>query len=250
MKLSDLFKSALSSLWSRRVRSFLTSLGVIIGVFAVAALLSVAEASVNSLNDSLSILNSEAIELWVNNPDIDFDYTDVEAMEEIDSIEVVSPYANMDAEVINGYISLQSRVVMTVESYKVAKNIEVHTGRFLLDIDQQEKTKSVVLGINVAINLFGGMDIIGEVIDINGDEFTVVGVLKDTPSSLFGNTNDYVFIPKSTGEGIFGFEGISQMSIKGVSDDSEISMKDIEEFLMIKYGDEDSYNIFSNDQAQ
>ncbi|XMB66452.1 ABC transporter permease [Mycoplasmatota bacterium zrk1] len=251
MRLTELIKSAFSSLWSRKIRSFLTSLGVIIGVFSVAALLSVAESSVREMNESLSILNSEAIEVWINDPDIELTMDDIKELGEDEFISAVAPYMVGNAEINKGLIDLNTSIIYTTSEYDEAKDLTVHNGRFILPIDQLEETNTVVLGINIALKLFANIDVLGETISINNVDFTIIGVLKETPSGLFGDTNEELIIPKSTAERYFGVEGINNIAIEAANkESSQETVEFLNRYLYLKFEDEESYNIYSNDQVQ
>ena len=147
MRFSELLKSALSSIWSRKVRSFLTSLGVIIGVFAVSALLSVGQASINRMNESMEDLNANLIDVSIFNQDIDFSLNEVEKISNMDNVDKAAPYISQSYKITNRSNTYSAKVVGTTPSWADVKDIKLNRGRFISSIDVENKSKSVVLGL-------------------------------------------------------------------------------------------------------
>jgi putative ABC transport system permease protein len=121
----------------------------------------------------------------------------------------------------------------------------ISSGRFVLDIDQENRNKVVVLGSNVATELFGFTSPVGNEVKIDGTTFKVVGVLSEQGEELQGSVDDMVLIPFTTAQRFLGQTVINSVDVKMASEETvEIGMVKIERFLYNQFsGDETSYNV-------
>lgn len=248
MRFTELIKSAFSSILSRKVRSFLTSLGVIIGVFAVAALLSVGEASIKQMNDLMSDLNANIVETSIQNEDIDISINEIEKLQESSSVQAAAPIARSNGTAKNGISEMQASIIGTTSGYAKIKDYKLTNGRFIISIDIEEKNNAAVLGQTVALRLFGHTDIVGQKFMLGDREFTVVGVLDKTKESLGENANEQVFIPLSTGQKLYEMGKITQFSMLAKSsDDINGAKQQARSLLNTKTSNENDYYISSSD---
>ena len=248
MRLIEIIKSAFASIFSRKVRSFLTSLGVIIGVFAVASLLSVGEASIAEMNESMSELNGNVIEVDIMDEKVAVSVDDVKLLQEADSVAASAPVANTRANASNGISEMQVAIRCTTEGYDRIKDYCIENGRFILPLDVEKKTDAVVLGQTVALKLFGHTDIIGKQIMMGDRAYTVVGVLAHTDQSLGENANEEVFIPISTAQTLFDVGKIMQFEVlASTADDIDTAKAKVRQLMGEKTSDADNYYINSSD---
>lgn len=248
MRFTELIKSAFSSILSRKVRSFLTSLGVIIGVFAVAALLSVGEASIKQMNDLMSDLNANIVEASIQNEDVDISINEIQKLQESSSVQAAAPYAQSNGTAKNGINEMQVSITGTTVGYAKIKDYNLTNGRFILPIDIEEKNSAAVLGQTVALRLFGHTDIVGQKFMLGDREFTVVGVLDKTKESLGENANEQVFIPLTTGEKLYDMGKTTQFSMLAKSsDDIDAVKQQAQSLLETKTSNENDYRIRSTD---
>lgn len=250
MRLSELLKSAFFSIWSRKVRSFLTSLGVIIGVFAVSALLSVGQASINQMNESMSDLNADIIDINLNNDDVSLSLSYINSLSDYESIQSVAPQITTSGELEKGNNSTNAKIVATTDAYKDVKDLSLSKGRFISKVDVDNKSKSVVLGLTKCLEMYSTYDVIGQRLYLNNIEFTIIGVLAEQKASFIINPNKEVYIPITTGQAYFDLGNIRNISVLPKEDMTDEANNNIKIFLNEKYESKDDYYISSAEDIQ
>lgn len=250
MRLSELLKSAFFSIWSRKVRSFLTSLGVIIGVFAVSALLSVGQASINQMNESMSDLNADIIDINLNNDEVNLSLSYINSLSDYESIQSVAPQITTSGELEKGNNSTNAKIVATTDAYKDVKDLSLSKGRFISKVDVDNKSKSVVLGLTKCLEMYSTYDVIGQRLYLNNIEFTIIGVLAEQKASLMINPNKEVYIPITTGQAYFDLGNIRNIAVLSKEDMTDEANNNIKIFLNEKYESKDDYYISSAEDIQ
>jgi putative ABC transport system permease protein len=249
LKLSQAFKIAFKNIVTNKLRAFLTMLGIIIGVSAVIALVSLGQGASQSVSDDVSSLGTTMVSVNIqgnSSSEEVVDYDEVMAFEEYSEVEAVSPTVSGSGTVKNGTTSMESVSISGVTpSYEDVQETTVSSGRFILDIDQENRNKIVLLGSNVATELFGFTSPVGNEVKIDGTTYKVVGVLAEQGEELQGSVDDMVLIPFSTAQRFLGQTVINSVDVKMSSEDTvEIGMAKIERFLYNQFsGDETSYNV-------
>jgi putative ABC transport system permease protein len=110
----------------------------------------------------------------------------------------VAPEVNSGAQIVTGSENLRSRVVGTTEAYLEVRDVEILEGRFITAQDVLRTATSVVLGYNVADELFGPFSPVGQIVRINNRAFTVIGVLEEQGGTTQGLLDDLVIMPITT----------------------------------------------------
>lgn len=190
-------KMAWKQLKTSKMRSFLTMLGIIIGVSSVILLVSLGKGVTDQVNSQMGDLGSNLVTVMntSTNPNDKFTYDDVLKYKNIDGVKSVSPELSGQVKATFDYKSKDLKLIGTNEQYKDARGLKLDKGRFLLPIDVEYGQKIAVIGPNVASDLFGFSDPIGEYIRVNGMPYKVVGVLKEKGASMMGSSDDQVFVP-------------------------------------------------------
>ena len=250
MRFLELLKSALSSIWSRKVRSFLTSLGVIIGVFAVSALLSVGQASINRMNESMEDLNANLIDVSVYNQEIDLSLNDVDKISNMDSVDKAAPYISQNYDITIKTNSFSAKVVGTTSSWADTKDIKLNRGRFISNIDVENRSKSVVLGLTICLEMFGNTDVIGEEIYIGDTKYVIVGVADEMNSTFMSNPNKEIYIPLTTMQEYYNIDNINNVSVLPKEGSAKEASNDINNFLSKKYPSKNDYHVSSDENMQ
>jgi len=250
MRLSELLKSAMSSIWSRKVRSFLTSLGVIIGVFAVSALLSVGQASINQMNESMSDLNADSIEVNIFNNEKKLKLSEIDIIAEMDAVQNAAPSIETNAEITKGENTASAKMIATTKDLYIVKDYKLNRGRFIGDTDVNSQLKSVVLGLTTCLEMFGTTEVIGEKVYINGTQFTIVGVLDEMKSNFMSNPNKQIYIPITTGQAYFNLGSINSISVMPKDGMNEKATDAIKSFLSKKYSSKNDYYVSSDENIQ
>ncbi len=242
------FRMAISSILSNKMRSFLTMLGIIIGIMAVVVLVSIVTSATNSVMSSLESLGATKISVNImNTRGQPFTLKNVEELAEFDSIAETTPTINQSATAKAGDTSVDAAsVVGTTPSYLDVNQLEVADGRFLKSPDVENNSDVVVLGTELAGDLFGRTGVVGEHISLNGRSFLVIGVLADAGSSLMGSENSNAIIPYTTAQRMYYVSGVTSFTVNAVdSDSADQAEADVEEVLYKKYKDEDAYFVFN-----
>jgi putative ABC transport system permease protein len=207
MSLWRTFKVAWEGLTLNKVRSFLTTLGVIIGVGAVIVMMAVSAGAEAEIADQINALGANLVMVMPaftrggfgpgarRPPELSYD--DINAIaQKVTGINGVSAEQPVNQEVKGGDTTLEDvSVVGTTTGFIKVREYALGEGRFLTDIDNDQANKVVVLGYDVAQELFGEQSAIGQSIKIASTKFTVVGVMAE--KGVVGNT-DYdsrVYIP-------------------------------------------------------
>jgi macrolide transport system ATP-binding/permease protein len=210
-------RSAMRSLWQNRMRAVLTALGILIGVGAVIAMVSVGQGSTASIQDRIQGLGSNLLTIMAGSTTsggirqgfgsaTTLTYEDADAIrEKIAGITGVAP--EMESRVQARYLrnTWVTSVVGTTADYPTVRNWNVSSGAFFTEEDNKNKRTVTVLGVDVVTNLFGeGVDPIGKVVKLGPVSFKVVGVLeqKGTGGSFFSQDNT-ILVPILTAQARF-----------------------------------------------
>ncbi|EAE3789514.1 FtsX-like permease family protein [Listeria monocytogenes] len=241
MNVLQSMKMAWKQLKASKLRSFLTMLGIIIGVASVILLVSLGNGMTQEVDDQMGDLGSNLITV-VNssvNPNDKYTYDEVMKYQNIDGVKSVSPELSGQVNATFDYKSSSNKVIGTNDQYKAARSLEMKEGRFLLPIDTEYGQKVAVIGSTVASDLFGFGDPIGETIRLNGMPYKVVGVLKEKGASMMGSSDDQIFIPISSAQRLLKDTNVRTIYVETKSaEDVDFVVNTLESRLAIKFGDE------------
>ncbi|HCW3221791.1 TPA: ABC transporter permease [Listeria monocytogenes] len=241
MNVLQSMKMAWKQLKASKLRSFLTMLGIIIGVASVILLVSLGNGVTQEVDDQMGDLGSNLITV-VNssvNPNDKYTYDEVMKYQNIDGVKSVSPELSGQVNATFDYKSSSNKVIGTNDQYKAARSLEMKEGHFLLPIDTEYGQKVAVIGSTVASDLFGFGDPIGETIRLNGMPYKVVGVLKEKGASMMGSSDDQIFIPISSAQRLLKDTNVRTIYVETKSaEDVDFVVNTLESRLAIKFGDE------------
>ena len=250
------FKMAIKSILGNKMRSFLTMLGIIIGVAAVIILVSIVNGYMSTVMESFADMGVNQISVNVINLpsrslDVDDTYefyeehTDLyDEMTPVVSISGVVKYGNdsLDATNIGGY----SEDYLTIRDYKL------ESGRNISYSDIVSRQKVCVIGYYVAAELFGGAeDALEQTVKINGEAFKIVGVVErqDEDELEEGGSDDFVWIPYSSAVKLTRNGAVSSYIFTSVStDDTDECTGQLESFLYETFQNEDLYSVSANSE--
>ena len=210
MNIATLIKEALKSLTSNKVRSFLTMLGIFIGVGAVIAMMSIGQGAQNSITNSLSALGTQTLYLSPGNftenvrNARDLTNDDVTAISMLDCVEIAAPTVSQNAILSqsNGK-TVNASVTGVVPGYRTVGNYNIAQGSFISQENINNKEMVAVIGTEINKSLFGSANSssVGETVRIMGQPYRIIGVLEEKGSSSLGISQDQnVFIPISTAQ--------------------------------------------------
>ena len=185
------FKMAIRSISSSKMRSFLTMLGIIIGVMALVVLVSIVNGATSSVTDAVSSLGSDMLTVTVSD---DKGYPikseDLEQwVEEEPSFGSAAPYSSSSVRGKYGSDYDSFTVYGTTPAYYDIEGLKLAQGRFLKSSDVANATRVCVLNNSAATDLIGYEDCVGEEISLDGARYTIVGVLSDDESIMSSLTS-------------------------------------------------------------
>ena len=247
------YKMALKSISSNKIRSFLTMLGVIIGVGSVITAVAFAQGSTKSITDSIEGLGSNLISINItgrnSNRNITYDELKTFADENSNEISMIAPVVNGSMTLKAGTKSRNSTVIGTSEEYEYIRSRHVQSGRFILSFDNDYKLKTAVIGTAVANDLFEGQNPVGQTLKINGQVFKVVGVLQQIDGGQDSSSDDQVIIPVTVAQRLSKNGRISNFTVQAADAASvEITMAKLNVYLTGIYGSTDAFTV--TNQAQ
>ena len=250
------FKLAIKSIWSNKMRSFLTMLGIIIGVASVIILVSLVNGYMSTVVENFASMGVNQMTVRLTNltsrsVGVDDMYQFYE--EHDDLFAQMTPQVSLNATIKKGNETLTSTSVGGYsEAYLAIKGYELEAGRNLQYGDITSRNKVCVLGSYGAQELFGSAEkALGEAVKLNGYAFTVVGVVEqqeeDGPEE--GGTDDLLWIPYSVAVKIAGSADISSYVFATADvEDTDTCKTLLEEYLYTFYKDDDLYRVMANSE--
>jgi putative ABC transport system permease protein len=235
LRLLQTIPSALAALRANKGRSILTTLGIIIGVAAVIAIVALGEGASAAVASQLAGLGTNLLTIQPgstqsggartgNGNAITLKAADAVAItSQIDGLSGVSPVVSGNSQIIAGSQNWSTRVQAVTPPYLSIESWTIAQGAAFTDQDNTNSSNVAVLGDTVVTNLFpGGQSPIGQIIRIRNVPFTVVGVLTAKGTTAGGDQDDTVLIPFQTGQvRLFGANNINQIIVQ-VADGSQI----------------------------
>lgn len=246
-------KIGLGAVMANRLRSALTILGVTIGIAAVIGVVAIGEGAQNEVTGEIESLGTYLITVSIRGRGPDRVLTQSELddiVQDIPGIAAVSPVVTASGTAKHGTDRFECSIVGVNNQYSTVRDMQVESGRFISAIDVNARQKAAILGQNVALELFGLSNPVGETIKLNGQTFSVIGVMESRGGSITGSEDDQVIIPATTAERLLGRRGFTAFYIKGQDKDSvDVIASSLENRLNRRFRDEDAYRIFNQTQV-
>ena len=246
MKFSQAIKMAFVALKGNKMRSFLTMLGIIIGVVAVTLLISVVQGATSEITGQIESLGSNLLQVsFTGNQPTYLTLSDLSRLEEDGSIFGVTGVVTRTENIRAGVTDDDYSVEGITRKYQDITGQVIRQGRFISDIDVEARTYNAVVGIDVAEELFGTENCIGNTLDINGYDFTVVGLLEES-ATMLANKDSTVLIPLTTAQRLFSDKEFDLLYISASSPDTVELAEDVtEDFLKRELSDDKGYSIIN-----
>ncbi len=253
MNLFESFRLAFNGLRANKMRSFLTMLGVIIGVGAVIALVSVGTGASQEVTTQVEALGSNlVIVMPASARGRDLRVEDAATIEErVAGVAHAVPTLRESATVIWTGRSIDTDVVGTTEFLPEVQSHPVAQGRFLSGQDVLYRRFVAVLGATARNNLFGLRDPMGQEIYISGYPFTVIGVMAEKgEGGLFTpDPDDRVLIPVTTAQRLLGTNKIGSIYVSvNQGANADLVTNHIQRIFEVRFGDADAVQVFSQQQ--
>lgn len=269
MNISNLFKIALRAIAANKLRSFLTMLGIIIGVASVIAMMAIGQGSKKSIQANIAEMGSN---MNMIRPGQDKgpggaqqDASDMQTLklkdyetlkEQSKYLAAISPSVNASGQFINGNNNTPSTIYGISADYLEIRQLKIEDGEMFSDEDVKTSAKVCVIGKTVADNLFtNGEDPVGKVIRYNKIPFRIVGVLKSKGYNSFGmDQDDMVLAPYTTVmKRILSVTYLQGINASAITEDmTDLAIEDVTNILRenhkLKGTDEDNFTIRSQQE--
>lgn len=262
MLFTELLKMAWRSLAANKLRTFLTMLGVIIGVTSVIALVSVGMGVKKNVIDNISRLGSNMLIVMPGSSNrggprgaagsiTTLTYDDAEAIKnKIKNVSYVSPTVQGSYQVVYGHENWNTTVTGVIPEYVSIQSLTLKSGLFFSEHDVDVRNRVAVIGSTVATNLFESVNPVGKKIRIGNAPYTIIGVLESKGQSTGGqDQDDVVLIPLTTAqERLIGITYVRSINVQVAdADKMDEVQSNIEKLLRqrhrIRAGAEDDFNV-------
>ena len=217
MSIYDLFHETFLSVTNNKVRSGLTILGIVVGISAVILMVSIGQGAQASITSSISSAGANLLTVspgggrfggfgggggrpgGASGNEIKLTEADAAMIATLPGVKAVSPTAQSQYPVAAPGVSVDLRVIGAGAGYDAVNSVTTTNGSFISTEDNRGATKVCVLGPTAVTDLFPtGTDPMGQIVRINGINFTVVGLTKSQGGSSFLNADEVVYIPLTT----------------------------------------------------
>lgn len=264
-------KIAFQALFLNKLRSFLTMLGIIIGVGAVVAMLSIGVGAQQSIIQSVQGIGSNLIIITPGNPEEEqnmgaqFMFSGQQAKLKTDDLQAIereatlitgaAPVVFSSSIVSYSNNSTQSTVYASTENGRELYNMDIEKGKFYSKSDVSNASNVAVVGQTVIKKLFGKIEPTGKIIKIDGKNFKVIGTLEARGTDTFGNDqDDFVSIPVTTAQNkLYGLDSYNMILAQSVSEeDIDAASEEIESILRrhrsIRFGEKEDFSVRNQTQ--
>lgn len=251
MNLWESIKVASKSIKGNKVRSILTALGIIFGVWAVIAMVSIGEGASKSVSDSIQSMGANMIVVSPNRGSaFTFEIDDAqEILERVPTISEAAPYVSFNNKVKWESESYDTSIEGVSASYADVRDLEVSSGRYFTEDEVDNRRMVAVIGETVIEELFNGGNPIGEKIMIKGQPMQIIGVLESKGSSMGRDSDDVIQIPITIAQRISGSKDVNTIYLKAKSaDDASLAVAHVTAIFDSKYQREDQIRVFSQDE--
>jgi putative ABC transport system permease protein len=274
LHLKDSMRMAFFTMRTHKMRSFLTVLGVLVGVAAVIGMVAIVQGLNKSMAKQIESLGANVIYVSRFEPRVNvggggrpeeerkrkyITFDDAMAIKELcPAVEAVSPEKYWWQEPEGNKVKYRDKearhpdLAGVMPEYAVVNNCFAGEGRFITESDMNFKTNVCVLGMDVAETLFPHSDPIGKEVLINNDRFTVIGVAEKKPALLGISQNNYILIPYTTFRKIYSTSESVWLSVKPKSKAGmQTAIDQITELLRrrrgVHYNKENDFAVFTQD---
>lgn len=243
---------AFNSVFSNKLRSFLTMLGIIIGVVALVVLVSITTSATSTITDTISEISTNSITVTItDDKDNPLKLSDMDDIAGLDDVAAVAPSAVSSANVKNGSDTETMKLTGTTASYQVVNGTELASGRFLKSADVDNHSNVAVINADTARDILGvynTQQAIGKTISLNEMPYTVIGVIKQSDTTVMLGSSYEAYIPFTSLERLATtVRDISSFSVAPKSDAvSDKAQQEVDEYLLDRFSnDSDAFTVIN-----
>ncbi|TSC89171.1 MAG: ABC-type antimicrobial peptide transport system, permease component [Parcubacteria group bacterium Gr01-1014_3] len=247
MPISDILHETYRALTSNKVRSSLTTLGIVIGIASVISMVSIGQGAQGVIQSSIEGLGSNLLTIFpgVVQPGRgivssgrgsaqSLKNEDVNILRAVEGVASVAPELSRRFQIVSQVGNNTNSTVFGVgPEYTIVKNLKLSSGVFINENQSRSLARVAVLGATAAADLFGEVDPVGKTVRIGGINFKVIGLLEAKGGAGFGGQDDAVFVPLSTMQKILvGDNYLSTVSVSVADKDLMAQVKDEVTFVL------------------
>lgn len=235
MEYAEIISEALGTLTINKLRTGLAALGIVIGIGSVIALISLGQATQQSIQDRIEALGSNLLTIQPGSSNAGavrggagsgttLTLDDAKAIEnsggQVDTVNAVSPEFARRVQVTTGRTNTNLQVVGATPAYLEVHKFTMDSGSFINNQQVNSMSKVAVVGPQVVSDLFEGSNPIGQTLRINGQTFSIIGVTTSKGGTGFQNQDDIVWVPLTTAQKqLFGVDYLSSIALEAKSSD-------------------------------
>ena len=255
----ETIKMAFSAIWANKIRSFLTMLGVIIGVMSVTVLMGIGQGATASVTDSIASMGTNMLTVNIQTRRVGFGSRnnrnqrsssakgtvilkaeDVLSLKENEYIQYVSPTVSGNLTAKAGSTNTNASIMGVYSDYANIVNTELASGRYIIDADVNNRSAVCIVGQELATDLFGNTNVVGNTLHVDGRRFSIVGVLDAENSQLI--------MPFTLAQRMLNSTSITSFYVSA-TDSTTVNRAEgvVSSFLYKKYQDESTYTIINQE---
>ncbi len=259
-KFFDYFRQAVFAMFSHKMRSLLSILGILIGVAAVIAMLALGQGAKDSIEKQLASLGSNLLLVRAGSAKVQgismeagavtrFTFADIAAIRKLDQVARLTPSVAGRGQVVYGNKNWSTEVNGEGVDYAQIRAAVPIAGRFFNEQEIKMREKVAVIGLTIVRELFGDADPVGQTIKINLLNFKVIGILPEKGANAFHDQDDIVVIPITTAMyRVFGKQYIDSVFVEAKTPESiepgqEAIAKLITKLHHLSKDNEDSFQV-------
>ena len=249
-KFLNILKVSIKNINGNKLRTILTMLGLIIGIASVIILVGIGSGTSNQVTSQVQSLGADVLTLNITSSDTSLEYDNIDELKNIQDITAAAPYKTVSGTVTHGENSSgRANIIATTNEFMEVMNLTISSGRLLSTIDLDNNSKVCLLGSDIAETLFENDTVAGNSIKIDGDNYTVIGVITATGSSMGNDIDSMVIIPFTTAKYLDSDTTINNVYIK-VEDENKIEnvSSRVESYIISTLGlTTDDFSVSSQD---
>lgn len=248
MDFRELLASSFEALLLNKVRTALAGLGIVIGIGAVIALVSLGQATQQSVQNSIQGLGANLLTIspgsqrtgavqggFGSSQTLILEDATAISVANFPSISKVSPEVSRRSQVTAGRNNTNTSIIGATANYSGVHNVAMSSGTFITDQDVSGIRNVAVIGPQVVSDLFGGGNPTGQTIRINKIPFTIIGITVSKGGTGFANQDDIVFIPITTAQRtVFGTDYVNNISLSAKSANSITQAENDAGYLLLQ----------------
>ena len=262
--MAQTWKMAWTAVFSNKLRTFLTMLGIIIGVAALVILVSIANGATSSVSDSISSIGSNYLMVRISDDkDQPLRLSEFQELIQGDSIDATSPVGRSSVTAKSGYTSESMNLYGITGSYIDIMKLELTSGRNIKLTDVDNSSYVIIITEDTAVEFFGHSNVVGEEIALDGRAFQIIGVVEksDSTTSMSNMMSDSEDGESVTLEGYIPYSTLTRMgsnsldiSMFYVASSNEESMEqtemEVQKILLERFeNDEDAFTVVNQSEV-